>query len=305
MTLPSYTPDVRPTEKIIAREGERAGIDTVVEYPETGEEEEARREEQMDGLYQLRVQRRQERTERETRRRLRDEARARGDFNALNDLRRQAQERAQSSTVTLPQGDTTAQAAVRIQEQAQRGRKISAVSYADVGVAKHDGSRVRPRADSDDSDRQGLLGSAASPDGRPASHTRTISSRTFRTHHHNQSASSMRNVLTPDLSDDERDNELDAMTPWDSRRSLAIQRTTSSHVEADLGTNTISIEPPRYEPLTTQRPLSEAPPYESPIKTDAPRIPAFAPLPALDVTSGPSISIQQPSPLSTVPGEWV
>ena len=51
MTLPAYSKSVRDNERVLAREGERGGIDTVVEASETAEEEENRREEEMESLY--------------------------------------------------------------------------------------------------------------------------------------------------------------------------------------------------------------------------------------------------------------
>ncbi|SLM35518.1 hypothetical protein LPUS_04820 [Lasallia pustulata] len=80
MTLPPYYPTPRPSERLIAREGERAGVDTVIEFPETAEEEESRRDEEMESLYQIRAARRREIEEREERRRQRREAREAGDW---------------------------------------------------------------------------------------------------------------------------------------------------------------------------------------------------------------------------------
>ena len=60
MTLPAYSQAPKETEQVIGREGERAGMDTVVEFPEDPAEEEARREEEMESLYQIRQARRQE-----------------------------------------------------------------------------------------------------------------------------------------------------------------------------------------------------------------------------------------------------
>ncbi|KKY19079.1 putative peptide n-myristoyl transferase [Diplodia seriata] len=86
MTLPAYSPAVRENERILGREGDRAGIDVVVEFPETMEEEEEVRDREMESLYQIRVARRQEQAEREDRRRRRREARQRGDLETLAQL---------------------------------------------------------------------------------------------------------------------------------------------------------------------------------------------------------------------------
>ena len=50
MTLPAYAPTARDDERIIGREGERGGIDTVLEFPETAEDEEERRDNEMESL---------------------------------------------------------------------------------------------------------------------------------------------------------------------------------------------------------------------------------------------------------------
>ncbi|KAJ9627137.1 hypothetical protein H2203_003598 [Taxawa tesnikishii (nom. ined.)] len=83
MTLPSYSATPRAGEGVLGREGERAGMDTVVEFPETNDQEEARREEEMESLYQIRLRRREEAAERDERRRLRREARERGTMQSL------------------------------------------------------------------------------------------------------------------------------------------------------------------------------------------------------------------------------
>ncbi len=52
MTLPAYSSAARENERILGREGERGGIDNVIELPETVDEEERVREEEMESLYQ-------------------------------------------------------------------------------------------------------------------------------------------------------------------------------------------------------------------------------------------------------------
>ena len=75
---------------MLGREGERAGMDNVVELPETQDEEEMQRNGEMESLYQIRLARRAEAAEREARRQARREARARGDHIALAEIRRRA-----------------------------------------------------------------------------------------------------------------------------------------------------------------------------------------------------------------------
>ncbi|RMD40475.1 hypothetical protein DV735_g4671, partial [Chaetothyriales sp. CBS 134920] len=173
MTLPAYHQSPKEGEQVLGREGERAGMDTVVEFPETQDEEEARREEQMDSLYQIRLARRREIAEREERRRERREARSRGDFARLEELRQESRARAagsaSGSTDNLNAG-LPASTATLIAEHQSRGRdrRVSAVAYADVGHVRHDGTRLR--ANSNDSERGALLGGAApmgEQSGRP------------------------------------------------------------------------------------------------------------------------------------------
>ncbi|RMZ78117.1 hypothetical protein DV738_g3972, partial [Chaetothyriales sp. CBS 135597] len=173
MTLPAYHQSPKEGEQVLGREGERAGMDTVVEFPETQEEEEARREEQMDSLYQIRLARRREIAEREERRRERREARSRGDFARLEELRQESRARAAGSAATSTENlnaGLTASTATLIAEHQSRGRdrRVSAVAYADVGHVRHDGTRLR--ANSNDSERGALLGGAApmgEQNGRP------------------------------------------------------------------------------------------------------------------------------------------
>ncbi|KAL1964597.1 hypothetical protein VTN77DRAFT_6771 [Rasamsonia byssochlamydoides] len=152
ITLPAYSATPKPTEQVIAREGERGGMDIVVEFPETAEEEEMRREEEMESLYQIRLRRRQEIAEREERRRLRREARARGDYALLDQLSRE-------SIAARSQTGTTAAAMLAEHQSRGRERRISAVSYYDLGHVRHDGSRIR--AASTDSDQRPLLDCAS------------------------------------------------------------------------------------------------------------------------------------------------
>lgn len=298
MTLPAYSASVRSTEKVLGREGERAGIDTVVEFPETETDEETRREQEMESLYQIRRARRHERDEREDRRRLRREARARGDTVTLEELRREARLRAENSV-------NAADTLVAEHQARDRERRISEVSYAELGVARHDGSRVR--ANSNDSDRP-LLRSPASMGGL----TQPLSIYTPGNHLHNVSTSSLR-FMTPDISDDEDprggSSDLDVIpgrprTISTGRPRLAVNDDDDSRMidppryesQAWIGPRPIEGDAPLYENIildgATGSPAyasvsaveGEAPPYESPTRTGAPQLPAFAPLPAIEVT---------------------
>ena len=143
MTLPAYSAVPRDNEGVLGREGERAGMDTVVEYPETNEEEETRREEEMSGLYQIRVVRQVEAEARASRRERRREALARGDTTALQAIRQESRRARRERDVS---GST---ALINEHEGTPRERRVSSVSYANLGVARHDGSRLR--ANSQDS----------------------------------------------------------------------------------------------------------------------------------------------------------
>ncbi|KAK1757844.1 hypothetical protein QBC47DRAFT_166063 [Echria macrotheca] len=154
MTLPVYRPKPDESEQVLGREGERDGIDMVVELP-TAETEESLRESEMDALYQIRATRRRQIAEREERRRLRREARDAGNLVALEELREQGRTVADRNVREIEElrGEHE-----RIRDTRQRA--VSSVSYADLGVARADGTRIR--ANSTESERVGLLSDAAS-----------------------------------------------------------------------------------------------------------------------------------------------
>ncbi|KAL2421246.1 hypothetical protein ABEF95_007158 [Exophiala dermatitidis] len=173
ITLPAYSRTPKDTEQVLAREGEREGMDTVVEFPETQDEEESRREELMESLYQIRLARRREIAEREELRRERREARERGDTARLEELRRQSRQRANESVSSL-NGGASLSAATLIAEHQSRGRerRVSTVAYGALGEVRHDGTRLR--ANSNDSERGGLL-SGAAPMGEMGGRARQFS----------------------------------------------------------------------------------------------------------------------------------
>ncbi|KAL2061312.1 hypothetical protein VTL71DRAFT_7585 [Oculimacula yallundae] len=156
MTLPAYRQNALGNEQVLGREGERGGIDVVIEFPENQDDEEMRREEEMEALYQVRLARRRENEEREERRRLRREARERGDHVALREINARARAASGASA-----GQTVEELRAEHERiKKERQKAVSSVSYGDLGVARHDGTRLR--ANSQDSERQGLLGDAAS-----------------------------------------------------------------------------------------------------------------------------------------------
>lgn len=309
MTLPPYRQAPLPEEQLIAREGERAGVDTVVEYPETMEEEEARREEDMTSLYQIRQTRRREIDERDERRRERAAAREAGDWARIEQLRLQAQARqraradsAASSTSSLPGDASSATLIAEHQARAvSRDRRVSSVSYASLGLARHDGSRIR--ADSvDDSDNRPLLDSAASMGGYNRSnqssrrgsglyqtsnfpplphHERTVSSNSAlsgqtdaqptpgTSTHGERSGSDPPRILTPSSNDD------------------------SSEASPPIG------EPPAYQDQAESYEGEEAPPYSSPVvdQGHGPRLPHLRQIPAISVIGTTPANSVPPTPL--------
>ena len=287
ITLPAYNPSLNPSERLIAREGERAGIDTVVEFPETVEEEESRREEDMEALYQIRLARRREGEEREERRRQRQEARELGDWARLEQLRLESQARARaransaaSSTSSLTPMATAGSSALIAEHSARtasRERRVSSVSYADLGLARHDGSRLR--ADSVESnDQRPLLDSAASMGGsrRSSLFRQTPSS----SHRRAPSAESFM-TADSDLLDTPRTS-----AQGDRSGSDPLARTPSATADARSEPSP-SFDPPAYEQVTFGA-AGEAPPYTtSPVagRGEGPPVPVIMDVPAIHVTA--------------------
>lgn len=270
MTLPAYSPAVRENEQVLAREGERGGIDIVVEYPETQEEEEARRDGEMESLYQIRLARRTEAREREERRQARREARARGDHQALAEIRRRAEQAAELSV---------SQMLIAEHQSANRDRRVSSVQYGDLGVARHDGTRLR--ANSSESDQRPLLDSAAS---FQSTRSRGFTNNSLNTHYRNPSASSMLSVSSRASDEFEfpeaihtRSNETS-----ESFEVVELGRPRSRSRSASRAATPIPV--PSIEIPQEEAPAYEDPPnYESPVATRAP------PLPATDVPQLPSL----------------
>lgn len=156
MTLPEYRPVAEPDkERTIGREGERGGIDVVIEFPESTTEEEDRREEHMAALYEIRLARQLERAE----------ARE----NAANGSRRNRHQNSSGPAAGRNRdGSSSTSLAAALAAVQERDRRLSNVAYAEVGYARPDGTRVR--ADSVASDNLPLLSSGAS-----MGHARNIS----------------------------------------------------------------------------------------------------------------------------------
>ncbi|KAF2709850.1 hypothetical protein K504DRAFT_534157 [Pleomassaria siparia CBS 279.74] len=270
MTLPAYSPAARDDERILGREGERGGIDTVLEFPETNEDEEQRREGEMESLYQIRLARRREAIEREERRQARREARLRGDTVALAEIRRRAEEAAEESL---------SQALIVEHQTVNRDRRVSQVQYGDLGVARHDGTRLR--ANSAESDNRPLLDSAASISGQSAQ-SRVHGNNVLHTHYRGLSASSVLSSRASsefEFSNAVRPRCQDATADDFEVVSLSQARSRSGSTSRGA-TPMQSIDVPRED-----APAYEDPPnYESPINTRAPQLPR---LPSIQITPEP------------------
>ncbi|OJD17474.1 hypothetical protein AJ78_02447 [Emergomyces pasteurianus Ep9510] len=275
MTLPTYSPIPKPTEQIIGREGERAGMDIVVEFPESVDEEEARREEQMESLYQIRLARRQEIADRERRRQERREARERGDWSRLEELRRESRARNRGENQSGSSGsNTNLSAAALIAEHQSRGRdkRVASVTYAEVGHVRHDGTRLR--AGSQESDSRPLLDGVSSMGTDGNSSLSSLSGARQRA----TSGSSLFSNVT---------NQSDHDTP----------RGSTTPAEADIGDSNIP-QPPQYDQLD----WGDAPEYHSPIveRGQGPQLPPITSVPSIEVeiaTPGNSAPVTPVSPL--------
>ena len=259
MTLPAYSQAPKETEQVIGREGDRAGMDTVVEFPENPGEEEARREEEMESLFQIRQARRQEIAEREQRRQERREARARGDWARLEELTRDSRARADGARLgaTAVNGsNTNISAATLLVEHQSRGRerRVSAVTYASLGHVRHDGTRLR--ANSDESERGALLGGAA-PMGEGEGHGRnradsgssSLFSTLPRPHFRDRSTSSVLSISTT-ASDLENRGPARPTPPSTRDGAPSIQEPRSSEASELAGNGTSDSSPtaPRFTP---------------------------------------------------------
>ena len=310
MSLPPYNVAPLPSERLIAREGERAGVDTVVDLPETEEDAETRREEEMEALYNIRQARRREQAEREARRIERREARERGDWRTLERLEQESRARARarggtatsadgallspqvtgvgsaaSSTADLPRVQDSAYLIAELnslRESNNSSRRVSSVSYQDLGLARHDGSRIR--ADSADSDHRPLLDSAASIYGGGAGgsgrRSRAMSG----------ASTPSRSRATSRVGDGRHGSSDDAAVCASSFEEPSLASLTG----ADLPP-----EPPSYEDDISVH-GGEAPPYDSPVAEGAPSLPPVPPVPPVPPLQSPPAAHAAGSSVPTV-----
>lgn len=331
VTLPAYSRSARASERVLGREGDRDGVDLVLERPETAEEEETRRDEEMEELYQIRAQRRRELAERERRRSERQAARNRGDADALGRLRHESALRAEERE------SSGAAAMAREYRARSRERRVSSVNYAEVGVARHDGSRVR--TNSDGSDRRPLLDSSAASVMSTAGgnglrpwatqstlsvHRRDLSTASSFSEDDESPlppfgrAGSDFEVVSLNLThsrETSRDTSRDHSVHARHSRSLSAQRPGMLSLEldtsGDLGDSPMpSANPPAYANET----FEDAPPYRSPDSETAAaseldgagRIASPSGAPLLPVINRlPSIRVAEASPIDTrASGNW-
>ena len=273
MTLPAYSRSVRENERVLGKEGDRDGIDVVLEAPETIDEEEERRDDEMESLYQIRLQRRQEIAERDAFRVRRQEARERGDMEEIRRIRQESRQATEQREIN------GAVAMIADHHSRSRERRVSEVGYADLGVVRHDGTRLR--ANSGESDRP-LLDSAASIGGGTSlRHWSTHD--TLSAHRRDRSSGSVMSVSDagsdldlPPFGRAGSDFEVVTMVQSHSRshtpigsRSRASSNLTTAPVRlsldtgADVGTAPIPTHaPPSYEDGGG---FEDAPPYTSPV----------------------------------------
>ncbi|KAK1833854.1 hypothetical protein QBC39DRAFT_369777 [Podospora conica] len=267
MTLPVYNPKAGENEQVLGREGERDGIDVVVEYP-TAELEEEMREEEMNALYQIRAARRRQIAEREERRIRRREARDNGDLSTLNELRDQARGTAGRNTQEI---ENLRQEHDRLREA--RTHAVSSVSYADLGVARADGTRIR--ANSTESERVGLLSDAASMTQSAAEslfHRRersassaALSIDTARSHEHELGALTTAGSSISLVSAGRARSRADSAVTTPRFSAVSTRAGSSPEIidaeDADLGDSTL-MPPPDYDEVS----LDDITPARSPLR---------------------------------------
>jgi hypothetical protein len=275
MTLPPYAYAPRENERVLGREGERAGMDNVIELPETQDDEDVRREGEMESLYQIRLARRVEAADREARRQARRDARARGDVQALAEIRRRAEEAADLSVSQMLIAEHQSQTR-------QRERRVSSVAYGDLGVQRHDGTRLR--ANSTESDNRPLLDSAASISGQ-SNRSRGYTNNTLDPNTHSRGLS-----IT----------SIDSRASDDFEFPDAVRTRSQSRNGMGEDYEVVPLNPGRSHsgsiPAEDAPAYEDPPDYQSPVETRAPQLPTMERLPSIQVT--PDISSVDARPRS-------
>lgn len=191
----------------------------------------------MNTLYQIRLARRRQMAEKDELRRQQNEARRRNDSGTLADIRARSR-----AAINASELDELPREVSRI--QGTRQRSVSRVSYADLGVARPDGTRIR--ANSKESERMELLSDAASIALSSQSCAPSLA-----LHRRHRSASSLESVdsdFLPSISAVSRGAlQSEGPTPGGAARAGR----NAEHVEEDLGEATIP--PPDYNDSSPNR----------------------------------------------------
>jgi hypothetical protein len=278
MTLPAYRElAAEDRERTIGREGERGGMDVVLEFAESQEEEEEHREQHMQTLYEIRLARQLERTiQRES-----------GDLGDLSLAGGRPGSSGSSVRLVPPEPPVSTTALMQaLQSITERERRLSKVQYAEIGVARHDGTRVRPSMDS--IAERPLLGDAASVGFNGNGSIRS----SYQSHGRTGSGVSVGSMGTP-----ERRGSDEIMRMGSNRPSLDTRRsTTGGRPESEQGL--LQAPPPAFVDQSAYDGSEWGPPpdYTSPVET---RNYGVNNLPVLRIDTGtPSPGVSRaPSPM--------
>jgi hypothetical protein len=175
-----------------------------------------------------------------------------------------------------------------------RDRRVSSVAYGDLGVARHDGTRLR--ANSHDSDHRPLLDSAASisgVSGRSRGFTNN-SQNTLDTHHRGPSVTSISRSSVDSRASNEfefpqavqpRPSASNNNVSMDQDRSRSASRSGNATPSPDIPNE----EAPAYE---------DPPDYTSPVERRAPELPR---LPTLERLPSIRVVTTEPTPIDPNP----
>jgi hypothetical protein len=175
-----------------------------------------------------------------------------------------------------------------------RDRRVSEVAYGDLGVARHDGTRLR--ANSSESDSRPLLDSAASmsgQSGRSRGYTaNTVDSRRD-AHNRGLSVTSLAQSVESRPSDDYDFADASRSNSQSNANSDGFEVVPLNPERSRSGSR---IPSPNLDIPREQAPAYEDPPnYESPLNERAPQLPSLDRLPSIHVTTEPTPVDGRPS----------
>ena len=192
---------------------------------------------------------------------------------------------AASSTTSLAAAGATGSAQLLAEHAARtdggRDPRVSSVSYADLGLARHDGSRLR--ADSAESDHRPLLDSAASMGG--SRHSSLFRVPLIRPSHRRDRSNGSIMTAESEAPDTPRTSTHGDRSGSDAARTPSASQDSPPQGSVFREPNIPPFEPPSYDEEAAV-PGEEAPPYESPVRArgGAPQLPVLRLLPAIEVT---------------------